>query len=110
MLSGKSSDMKNGIIEYMEKNGALPDIVLINKPRCVEQQYVSFEGLEEIKDIVLLLWEVQGRYGVWTKPTPCVFANEPPDWTKFSLDRWRVFRIEDVRGGAPLRPPARSPW
>ena len=34
VLSGKASDMKNGIMEYQKKNGKLPKVILINIPSC----------------------------------------------------------------------------
>jgi hypothetical protein len=96
VLSSKASDMKNGIIEYAEKNGALPEIILVNKPRCAEQQCVSFQGLEEIKDKFFFSGKYKGGMVCGPSPHVCVLANEPPEWNKFSSDRWRVFRIDDV--------------
>ena len=70
VLSGKACDVKNAIVEYKKTSGALPEIVLVNKPRCVEQQYVSFQGLEEIKDMFFLFWQIRRGYDLRTQPSP----------------------------------------
>lgn len=91
-LSGKSSDMKNGIVQYQDKTGFLPKVVLINIPRSCSQ-FVSYTGMEEIKD----MWFYSGKYegGMVCGPNPhvFVFANSEPDYDKMSGDRWIVKNI-----------------
>lgn len=91
-LSGKGSDMKNGIIQYEQKNGNLPEVILINIPRC-KKNFVDFAGIEEIKD----MWFFSGKYegGMVCGPNPhvVVFANEPPNEELLSKDRWEILYI-----------------
>lgn len=93
VLGGKASDMKNGIIEYMKKNGGItPNIVLINVPR-VSQDYVSFQGIEEIKDMFFYSGKYEGGMVCGENPQIYVFSNAPPDKSKMSKDRWKIGQI-----------------
>lgn len=88
-LSGKGSDMKNGIVQYKNKTCFLPKVVLINIPRS-SSGFVSYTGMEEIKD----MWFYSGKYegGMVCGPNPhvLVFSNAEPDYEKMSGDRWKV--------------------
>lgn len=92
VLSGKSADMKNGIIKYKETNHNLPKIILINIPRS-QLDFVSYTGLEEIKDMFFYSGKYEGGMVCGPSPHVFIFANEPPDYTKMSLDRFKVYKI-----------------
>jgi len=92
VLSGKACDMKNGIISYQEKNKCLPKIVLINIPRS-SLDYVSYTGLEEIKDMFFFSGKYEGGMVCGASPHVFIFANEEPDRSKMSSDRFKVHRI-----------------
>ncbi len=92
VLSGKCEDMKNGIVQYQEKNGCLPEIVLVNIPR-VNSNFVSIAGLEQIKDMFFYCGKYEGGMVCGPNPHVMVFANEPPDEDKMSADRWEVINL-----------------
>lgn len=92
VLSGKSMDMKNGIVQFIDKNEETPDIVLINVPRC-SQDYVSYEGIESIKDMFFYSGKYEGGMVCGANPHVFIFANEPPPIEKLSKDRWKITRI-----------------
>jgi hypothetical protein len=92
VLSGKACDMKNGIINYQERNKSLPKIVLINIPRS-SIDFVSYTGLEEIKDMFFFSGKYEGGMVCGASPHVFIFANEEPDKTKMSSDRFKVHRI-----------------
>jgi hypothetical protein len=92
VLSGKSADMKNGIISYQEKNNCLPKIVLINVPRS-SADFVSYTGLEEIKDMFFFSGKYEGGMVCGASPHLLIFANEEPEYTKMSSDRFIVTHI-----------------
>ena len=96
VLSGKGSDMKNGIVNYKNENGYLPKIVLINVPRS-NIEYLSFTGLEEIKDMFFFSGKYEGGMVCGECPHVYIFANSEPDRSKLSEDRWRVRKIEGLR-------------
>lgn len=92
VLSGKSSDMKNGVVQYIEKAGNCPKIVLINIPRC-SQEYVAWEGVESIKDMFFFSGKYEGGMVCGPSPHVLCFANEPPPVQKLSKDRWNIHDI-----------------
>lgn len=92
VLSGKSADMKNGIVQYIQKNEETPDIVLINVPRS-SQEYVSYEGIESIKDMFFFSGKYEGGMVCGANPHVYIFANEPPPTEKLSADRWKIIKI-----------------
>lgn len=94
VLSGKASDMKNGIINYEEKNNQYPKIVLINIPRCQDTDHVSWQGIEEIKDMFFYSGKYEGGMVCGPNPHVIIFSNEEPPTFKMSADRWRITRIE----------------
>jgi len=96
ILSGKGADMKNGIINYKEKNGYLPKIVLINVPRS-NIDYLSFCGLEEIKDMFFFSGKYEGGMVCGQCPHVYIFANSEPDRSRMSADRWLVRQIEGLK-------------
>lgn len=92
VLSGKGSDMKNGIIKYKENTHKLPKIVLINVPRS-NVDFLSYTGLEEIKDMFFFSGKYEGGMVCGPNPHVIVFANSEPNYDKMSLDRFIVNNI-----------------
>lgn len=91
-LSGKSADMKNGIINYHKDMGKVPGIILINIPKH-SMGYVSYTGIEEIKDMFFYSGKYEGGMICDRNPHVVVFANCEPDYNEMSQDRWKVIRI-----------------
>ena len=96
VLSGKASDMKNGIVEYHEKQKAYPKIVLINIPKTFNADYFSAPGTEEIKDMFFYSPKFHGGMVWGPPPIVLIFANcVPPCFTDMAKDRWRIYRLPD---------------
>lgn len=97
VLSGKAADMKNGIVSYYEANKVLPRTVLINIPRTFDTDYISYTGMEEIKDMFFYSGKYQGGMVCGKCPHVIIFANVPPPIKedKMSKDRWIIERIVD---------------
>ena len=93
-LGGKSADMKNGIIEYKKSTGSLPDLIVINLPRSFNHDYLSYTGLEEVKDMFFYSGKYEGGMVDGNCPHLIIFANEPPDMDEISLDRWCVSELK----------------
>ena len=93
VLSGKGTDIKHGIITYQEKNHALPKVVLVDIPRSTDAQFVSYTGLEEVKNMFFYSGKYEGGMVCGASPHLMIFANVAPDPDKFSHDRWRVYQI-----------------
>lgn len=103
VLSGKATDMKNGVIEYEEKHKTLPKIVLINIPRCQDTDHVSWQGIEEIKDMFFFSPKYHGGQVCGPNPHVIIFSNEPAPTWKMSPDRWHVYEIEEEDEPEPKR-------
>lgn len=89
VLSGKASDMKNGVVTYFNTNKYLPRIILINIPRS-STEFVSYTGLEELKDMFFYSGKYEGGMVCGRPPFLLVFANEEPEYSKMSSDRFVV--------------------
>lgn len=96
VLSGKGADMKNGIVEYKKKRGDLPKIILINIPRSIDKEFVSYTGLEEVKDMFFYSGKYEGGMICGENPHLMIFANEMPLASKMSEDRWEIHNINDL--------------
>jgi len=94
-LGGKSADMKNGIIEYIKENGNPPDFIVINLPRSFNSDYLSYTGLEEVKDMFFYSGKYEGGMVDGNSPHLWIFSNEMPDIDKCSRDRWSLYHIVD---------------
>ena len=94
ILGGKCSDMKNGIIEYKKTNNDLPELIVLNIPRSFNSDYLSYTGIEEVKDMLFYSGKYEGGMIDGNCPHLIIFSNELPDLEKCSRDRWKVFDIE----------------
>lgn len=92
VLSGKGQDMKYGIIKFMEKYGGPPPIVIIDIPRSVKD-FVSYSGIEEIKNGLFFCGKYESDMCVFNPPHVLCLSNSPPDRNKFSEDRWCIYQI-----------------
>lgn len=93
ILSGKSADMKNGIIEYVKTNGDTPSLIVLNIPKSFNSEYLSYTGIEEVKDMLFYSGKYEGGMVDGNPPHLIVFSNEYPEFDKCSKDRWQVYNI-----------------
>lgn len=94
LLSNKSSDMKYGIVKYMEKNdGCYPEIIIIDIPRSISSDFISYTGIEEIKNACFFSTKYESDMVIGNCPHLFIFANEEPNKDKLSLDRWAIVNI-----------------
>ncbi len=93
-LSGKGADVRNGVVEYKKNHGDTPELVLFPIPRSYNTEYLSYEALENIKDMYFYSGKYEGGMINGNPPHLIVFANEPPDINKMSRDRWCIFHID----------------
>jgi len=92
ILSGKGSDMKYGIVKYVEKHGDYPEIIILDIPRSCEG-YISWAGIEEIKNACFFSPKYEADMVVGNCPHLICFANFKPDTSKISEDRWDITEI-----------------
>lgn len=92
VLSGKANDCKFAIIKYNENRGYYPKHIIFDIPRS-NHEYVSYEALESIKNGLFFCGKYESSQVIMNSPHVVVFANQPPDKTKMSLDRWKIKKI-----------------
>lgn len=95
-VSGKGSDCLYAIQQYVEKNGEGPDIIIIDIPRCVNLEYVSYTAIEKLKDGCFFSGKYEGGMVRINTPHIIIFANEEPHTEKMSRDRWRVKKLDKL--------------
>lgn len=93
-LSGKGSDVRNGIVEYSKKEGDTPELVVFPIPRSYDCDYLSYESIENIKDMYFYSGKYEGGMICGNSPHLFVFANSEPNYCKLSEDRWAVVEIK----------------
>lgn len=91
-ISGKVADIKYGITKYIVDRKKAPEVIFMNIPRSVD--HISYNGLEQVKDGLFYNTKYESGMVVYDCPHVIIFANEEPDYTKMSEDRWKVTRIE----------------
>ena len=90
-LSGKPSDMKNGILQYYIKNNTFPLIVFMNISR--DNHLNDFSGIEAIKDMFFYSPKYEGGMVCGPSPHVMIFANYKPETYHLSKDRWNIKKI-----------------
>lgn len=93
ILGGKAADIRNGILDFYNRKKHTPELIVINLART-QEEYVSYEGLENIKDMLFYSGKYEGGMICGPCPTLIVFANFKPDETKLSSDRWDVIELQ----------------
>lgn len=92
ILSGRRSDIKNGLSTYVKINKRGPKVIVINIPR--DAKVMSWAGIEEIKDGFFFSPKYEGGMVFINQPHVLIFSNSPPPETmKLSEDKLKVFEI-----------------
>lgn len=92
-ISGCAKDMKNAIIQNIKEGGMLPSTVIMNIPKNRNMKHISYDGIEEIKDMMFYSGKYEGGMVVGPCPRFIVFANDTPLIEMMSMDRWRVVKL-----------------
>lgn len=92
IVGGKSGDMKNCIVDYVNKTSFYPKIILINLPKS-SSTYISYTGVEEIKDMMFYSGKYEGGMICGPRPHMFIFANREPPIDKMSEDKFQEIHI-----------------
>lgn len=87
---GKKADIMYTIMEadMDEKNCIIFDIPRDNGNK------VSYKSIESIKNGMIYSPKYESGYKLFNSPHIIIFANEPPDQSKLSNDRWNIKKID----------------
>lgn len=95
VLAGKSGDMKNGIVEWKEKTGTVPRVVLVllTREKSNHQETIAWSGIEEVKDMLFYSGKFHGGMVNDKHPHLVFFANSRPQEGHLSGDRLTIVEI-----------------
>lgn len=88
MVSGSATDVKY----LLSICDTPPEIILWDIPRS-KANYVSYTGMEEIKNGLFTNTKYECKMVVMNPPHIIVFANMEPDTINMSLDRWKITNL-----------------
>lgn len=94
---GKNNDIINLIFnnkDYMIRDNH--PTILWNLPRCIANEYISYQALENIKDGLICNNKFECGSFICNPPTVCIFANCLPDMSKLTIDKWKIYTITDL--------------
>lgn len=93
ITGGSHKDMKNSIVEYLEKNDYCPEICILNVPKAKDKEFISYIGIEEVKDMFFYSGKYHGDMVDGNNPHMVIFSNEYPDWDVIDPKRWKCYDI-----------------
>lgn len=96
LTGGAGKDAKFQVASYctnVDSRG--PEVVLFDLPRSSDGKYISWEALESIKNGCFYSSKYESCQVVMGIPHVIVFANQQPDESKLSADRWEIHEIRD---------------
>ena len=88
-IASKTADAFHQIAKFVEETGGGPDIVICDIPRS-SLEYINYQSLEKIKDGCFSSGKYEGLEVRINSPHIICFANEKPDITQLSRDRWNI--------------------
>lgn len=96
--SGKKQDVFHQVAKRLdETTGAVKPfrMVILDIPRH-QAEFTNYGLLEELKNGIIMSGKYEGGTFVFPIPHVIVFSNSEPDQTKFSQDRWKIHRMNEV--------------
>lgn len=93
ICTGKRNDVFNQINTSINCN-EIPKIILIDVPRSC-QDFINYGTIEEIKNGLIYSGKYEGGKCIFDYPHVICLANELPDMSKLSKDRWMIKNIDE---------------
>ncbi len=91
-VGGRASDAKYAIAKALEKDLEI-NLVIFGFTRTNEQ-YVSYEGIESIKDGIFFSNKYESGMCLYNCPHVICFANFEPEKERLSEDRWNIIKLD----------------
>lgn len=93
-LAGKGADVRNGVVTHIQHTGTTPEFIVVPVPKSFDENYLSYEALENCKDMYFYSGKYEGGQVCGNCPHVFVFSNFAPETSKMSEDRWRIWQID----------------
>lgn len=99
ICSGKKADIFNQV-NMMFQAEIQPELIVCDIPRK-SMDYFNYDALEQLKNGMIYSGKYEGGVCIFPPPLVIVFANEEPDRSTMSQDRWNVIKIEGCQNDTP---------
>lgn len=97
IASGKKDDVFNQINSWLNTNKDKdPFLILLDIPRSAHG-HISYGAIEACKNGLLYSGKYEGGKCIFDYPHVIIFANEEPNYTEMSSDKFIVRNISDTR-------------
>ena len=98
ITGGSSADMKHAISRWTEITNKEPRILIVDICRTDNFRKDGAKAIESIKNGLFFDGKYESAMAhAFVKPHVLCFANEAPDKNLLSEDRWKIFKIVDLK-------------
>lgn len=92
----KTNDALYLIAKYVEQHGEAPDIIIIDIPRSVCDDFVNYTLIEKIKDGIFAVGKYDSVMLRINTPHVLVLTNTEPMEEELSADRWEIIDLSSA--------------
>lgn len=91
LASGKKCDVFHQVAKRLENEDDQKPfkMVILDIPRH-QQEFINYGLLEDLKDGLIMSGKYEGGTFAFPSPHVVVMSNQEPDYSKFSMDRWKT--------------------
>lgn len=96
IADGKKADVFHQVAKRLE-NVDEPEafrMVILDLPRH-NQEFTNYGLLEQLKNGLIMSGKYEGGTFVFPSPHVIVMSNAEPDYSKFSMDRWKIINLDN---------------
>ncbi len=90
-VTGSAANVKYALAQMK----VVPKLILVDYVRS-QENFISYQMLEEVKNGMFFSTKYESSMKIYNPPHLVVMANFPPDITKLSMDRWRIWKIVEL--------------
>lgn len=95
LADGKKDNVFNQVLKFYEENiNEEIEVIILDIPRH-NLEYINYGCLEQLKNGLIYSGKYEGGVCVFESPHVIIMANENPDITKFSMDRWNIINLDE---------------
>lgn len=95
LAGGKGADIKFAVATHVATHGPTKlRVCLFDFERSLDNK-ISWSGIEQVKNGAFFSGKYESSCIAYNKPHIICFSNHPPDLTKLSADRWKVYELTD---------------
>ena len=95
LAGGKGADIKFAVATHVSIHGPTKlKVCLFDFERSLDNK-ISWSGIEQVKNGAFFSGKYESSCVAYNKPHIICFSNHPPDYSKLSADRWRVYELTE---------------